>query len=140
MVRLACLYRPDDLPRIHDVWIFLIAFYCANVIVDLDHALILRRITGANQCGESFVNSEVKNASVNHLKNKPNRSMSRCAEEFLRGYRGLLDKKDLRIVERMATYVNSPIQRVQLAISPDFRHPGWKSDLLLRAKFLLGRL
>lgn len=140
MVRLARQYEADQFFRIHDAWMFLIAFYCANVTVDLRSALILRRISGSNQVGESFSDTDVRHASIRHLGKKPSRNPSNSARQLLEGFRDFLSEEDLSIVERVATYASSPIKRIEMALSPDFRQPSRMSDLLLRIKFLLGRL
>lgn len=139
LVHLAKYYKLSDFLRIHDVWMFLIAFYCANVVIDMDHALILRRITGNNLNGEMDINSSIPQASIRHLKNIPIRTRSGCAKQLLDGYQQFIDKTDTCIIMSFANCANSLRIRMHLVFSSAFQQPSWKADCLMRAKFLLGR-
>jgi rhamnosyltransferase len=139
LAHLANYYKLNNFPRIHDVWMFLVAFYCANVIVDMHHALILRRITGDNIAGELNTSYDIRRASIRHLKKPPTHNICRCAKQLFDGYKEFIDDKDKQLISAIANYAASPRIRLQLFFSSAFRQPSLAADFLMRVKFLLGR-
>lgn len=133
-------FRPASFPRIHDAWSYLIAFYCGNVVVDRNHALILRRITGANQEGATVPGKDVKNASVVKVFSHSERSRTAAASLLLKGYGRYMDEETRGLVESFCKYRNNIFSRMHWAFSNSYESLSWLDTLLVRTKFLIGRI
>ncbi len=132
--------KVKDTYRIHDVWIYLIAFYCGNIIVDMENALILRRITSSNTVGEIGAGSDVKNASIAHLAQRPKKHMQKCAKVLYEEYKEYMLSADRAMIESFLKYDSSAKNRLKWAFSNSYSSLSRRDTLLLRAKLLLGRL
>ena len=133
-------FHPDSLPRIHDAWAYLIAFYCGNVVVDRDHALILRRITGANQEGATVPGKDVKNASVAKIISPSDRRLTAAAGLLLRGYVRYMDEGTRNLIESFCMYRKNLLYRMRWVFSSSYESLSWLDTLLVRIKFLIGRI
>lgn len=155
LLRMLQQHPLDAYPRIHDAWVFMVAYYCGNVICDLDHARILRRITGHNVVGVTDGQTDFKVAAtfakeaVRQSRHSKERSAFAqrplkerkvyCARELLKGYAPYLTADDAELVRRFAAYDRSIGSRLKAACDPNFTQPTVSAKLTQTAAFLLGR-
>lgn len=139
MVLLLQSHVCDEFPRIHDAWCAMVAYYCGNFIVDIDHAEILRRITGCNTVGALVPGKDIQNASFGHLANKPQRDATRAAALLYDGYSAYLSDKDRVLINSFIRDTDSFSGRLKWVLSSDYAMTTKRETLLARIKFLLGR-
>lgn len=140
LLKLAQLHKEENFYRNHDAWLFLLAYYCGNVVVDEDHALILRRITGQNSEGALFPGRDVRKVSLRRAFQPPEREASKVASQLLVGYGDYMSEKDRALMSSFCSYASSFGKRIRWALSRSYRSLSPIDTLLIRVKFLLGRL
>ena len=131
--------RLDHIYRIHDVWLALVARYCGNLIVDLNNARILRRLTGNNAVGALVVGGDFAKASFCHLKNKSENNITRTAEQFYERFGKYISGEYIGMVRSFAKCRQSPIRRFMWALRPDFCGTTFAESIYQKAKLVLGR-
>ena len=136
---LAQVSRQCTFPRIHDVWMSLLAYYCGNMVVDRQHALILRRLTGRNAAGAILPGGDVKNASITHLAKPSVAAGRKTARMLLDGYSNYLSENDKILIKEFCSYANSLSTRIKWALSGEYRSLSFVDTIFARIKFLLAR-
>lgn len=132
-------YPLDSFPRIHDVWMALLSYYCGNLVIDYDHPLILRRITGSNTEGATVRGKDLKSASISSLA-KPSKSAARStARLLLQGYSKFMSKSDRELIDSFCSYADKLLTRIKWAFSGNYRSLSPLDTLLARVKFLFAR-
>lgn len=139
MVRLLQLHKLSEMPRIHDAWCALVAYYCGNLILDRDHALILRRISGNNTVGASAPGVDIAKSHFSNLGHKAQRLCTLAARELLAGYSDFITLSDLKMIQSFSSYASSFRGRVQWAFRDDYSAATLAETLLLKVKLLFGR-
>lgn len=139
MVKLFQSYRINEAFRIHDVWMALVGRYCANFIIDEEHACILRRISGENVAGAIVPGVDIANASASHLKQKAEGRCSKTARQLYEGFGQYMSSEDREMVKSFSEYRESIFGRISWAIRLDYSASTMKETLLLRLKLLFGR-
>lgn len=137
-----CLFqsqRLDQIFRIHDVWLALVARYCGNLIVDLDHARILRRITGNNTAGAILAGGDFAQASFAHLRNKPQNSFSKTAAQLYERFGCYMNESDAKMIKSFSIHRTSFFRKMYWALRPDFCGTTLKESIYQKVKLLLGR-
>ena len=135
-------YQPESFPRLHDTWVHLVAYTCAEVIHDLDRSFIRRRITGNNVIGDlkdHHQNLTEALESFTGLFKKPDRDPTTVARQLMNGYGTLMSPKGLATTQYLLHYRDSLIRRAHAALRFDFWQPTINGRLLIRLCFLLGR-
>lgn len=139
-ILLVRLTNYDDLEiRAHDSWMYLLSYYCGNYIVDLEHALILRRNTGNNTRGRIARGKGVKEASIFRLVKSPKREASKSARLLLKVYGGMMTDQDRKLVKSFCAYASTFSGRLRWAFSNQYRAPSCSETLLARVKLFFGR-
>ncbi len=135
-------YRPDSFPRLHDTWVHVVAYTCAEVVHDLDHSFIRRRITGKNVIGDlqdHHQNLSEASDSFAGLFKQPKRDPTIVAEQLMSGYSTVMSPQSLATVQDLLNYRNSLIRRIRIALTFDSWQPTMYGRLLVRLCFFLGR-
>lgn len=125
--------------RIHDVWLALVGRYCANFIIDEDHARILRRISGKNTVGALTPGADIRRSSLSRLKKKSEGRCSKTAKQLYDGFGKYMNPDDRDMVKSFSEYKESIIARFRWAARKDYRAPTKRETFLLRVKLMLGR-
>lgn len=139
MVELVQSYKLNEVYRIHDAWLALIARYCGNLVIDLDNARILRRITGNNVVGVNSAGGDFANASFSHLAYDGGSRYSKAAWQLYLGFGRYMSPGDRDLVKSFATYKDSLIRRIAWIIRTDYCVTTITDSLLYKIKFLIGR-
>ena len=140
MLKLCQKANVKDTFRNHDAWLYLIAFYCGNTIVDLQNALILRRLTSTNTVGEIAAGTDVKKAKVAHVAQQPKQNMKKCASVLYDEYKNYFSNSDRAMIESFLRYDSLLKERLKWVFSNSYASLSHADTLLLRAKLMLGRL
>lgn len=135
-------YVPPEFPRIHDAWVYLVAFYCGTVVADYSHAYIMRRLTGYNEVGEFKTNFRTPAdalKSLGRVFHAPLRSSLDTSEYLWEGYADSVheDKKDT--LQQFIHYNDSLANRLAIMRSKEYVFPTRQMRLICQLKFLLGR-
>lgn len=138
-MRLVQLHQYEEMKRIHDTFIAAVGLYCANFVIDLDHALILRRLTGRNNGGPIAAGLDVHNASVKRAFSKPNGMFREMATRLYGDYGSYMSDADRDMVESFLHCRDSLVRRIHWALSPSYFAVSRRDTLLIRLKLLLGR-
>lgn len=143
LCRLVQKHVPSSFPRIHDVWVHLIALSCAKTIPDLNNAFILRRISDQNQVGQrGFGQISLKRLrnilsilfdtkqhnrieSAQMLFDCYSREMNPCRKETIEEF--LASKTSFRI-------------RLKMVFDAGYKMPTVKENLIQKAGIILGFL
>ena len=139
MIELFQSYKLTKSYRIHDAWLALVARYCGNMVIDLESARILRRITGVNLCGANTSGGDLANVSLSHLNNKPERSFSKTAAQLYEGFGKYMSSEDGRMIKSFASYHESFFGRVRWALRTDYCGTTVAETMCQKAKLLMGR-
>lgn len=137
-----CLHKPDTFFRIHDVWVHLVARCCGQVVEDLDHSFIRRRITGHNVAGElkDHHTSIAQAASdLGNLRNEAEHAPSKVAQQLEEEFGDGIKEPFGEAVHMLAHYRASMRTRILAAMRFDFWQPTLRGRLTVRLCFLLGR-
>lgn len=141
MVRLLQQAPQTCFATYHDAWCHQVAFYCGHVIYDLESANILRRISGLNQLGEQLPGMDFKRASLrNFFLKTPAHECQLAATRLLSGYSNFMDSEDREMLRSLAEYRNTALGKIEWALSSKYGSTSIMDTLLIRTKFLLGRL
>jgi rhamnosyltransferase len=135
-------YEPPEFPRIHDAWVYLVAFYCGTVVADYSHAYIMRRLTGNNEVGEFKTNFRTPADALRSFEHVFHASLhpSLDASEYLwEGYADSVhgDKRDT--LRQFVHYNDSLANRLAIMESKEYMFPTKQMHLICQLKFLLGR-
>ena len=139
MVELLQSHKLSMAYRIHDVWVALVARYCGNMVIDLESARILRRITGKNLAGANTPGGDLENVSLGHLGNKPNRTFSKTGRQLYEYFGRYMSSEDRAMVKSFASYHGSLWGRIRWALRTDYCGTTFVETMLFKAKLLLGR-
>ncbi len=139
MVRLFQSARLGNVYRLHDTWSALVGRYCANFIIDVENARILRRITGVNTCGAITPGMDIANASVARLSNSPERRMSKTAAQLYECFGQYMSCDDAEMIRSFSLVNESLASRIRWALRDDYRGTTISETLLMKAKILFGR-
>ena len=134
-------YIPPSWPRIHDVWVHLVALAHGWTVPDLDHSYILRRITGDNQVGmRKFGSLGIRRflVALRALFSSRDRFSTTAVKYLLEGYWQSLPEESLCVLESFLKLNGSFFGRVRLAFDRDFAGPYSLENTLYRIKMLLG--
>ncbi len=140
LVRLFQNHPLSDIYRIHDVWLALVARYCGNLVIDLENARILRRITGDNVAGANTPGNDLAKASFSHLRNEAGLQCSKTAQQLCDSFGKYMSQDDRELVASFATYRDSLARRVCWALRMDYRGTTLAETMYQKAKLLFGRL
>ena len=140
LCRLAQRNVPRDLQRYHDGWLHLVALTCANVVPDLMHSYILRRVAGQNIVGDKTPGQlgARRLASLARKLARPNRSLTLTARLACEEYGDLMAADVYEQVHDFSQLNRSLASRVRYATDPGFWVPLPKELLVIRTKMLLG--
>lgn len=146
LVRLLQEHQVYDFGRMYDAWVHAVALYCGGeVVCDLQHAYIDRRITGSNTVGvmnhkrsASFIVKKALRwlASKDEATAQKHTAMARC---LLEEYGQRMDAKTRRLVEDVALREESPAARRRLAARSDVRMTTGLRTCWLRVMLRLNR-
>lgn len=135
------LYRPPTWPRIHDVWIHLVALSCRCVVPDLNNAHILRRITGDNVVGAKEWGrigfKRLLLSTVDFLSRRGDHYSVETAEYLLMGYSTRMPEENRLAVEDFINSSKTFVGRIRLAFDEDFKGPYSNENFLYFIKMLL---
>lgn len=142
MVDLVNLHKSDDFPRYHDVWVHMIARYCATVVPGLDVSLSKRRISGQNVIGAAS-EPGIRNLHdaafyLKALLTVREDTRRRMAEVFFEHYRNEIKPEYVDLVENFSKYPSSLRLRLRFATDKRFWKPTLQSKTLSFFGFLLG--
>ena len=130
-------------PRMHDVWIHLVALSCGNVKADLAHSYIKRRITGNNAAGVSplgKVGASRLKGMVGYLVSKSDHYAVYTAQELEKSYGDVIHPQWKGIVRTFASMDTSFKARVQIALHPLCRNPYPRETVFFKVRALLNKL
>lgn len=136
-----CSWRPESFPRIHDVWLHMVGRFCGTVVADFDHALVRRRITGANAVGvvPTNVRTPQQIAELVRLALPPyERLETKTAALFLEGFAARLNEDGARVLPPFVDYARTLAGRLRMMCSRDLWLPTAQMRLRLRVGLLLG--
>ena len=132
----------SEFPRIHDVWVHLVARCCGQVVDDLEHSFIKRRISGRNVVGELTDHHQSLAAAgkdLQNLRNEAAHAPSRVAIQLEQEFGDEISPAFKPSVHALATYRASLGSRIRAAATFDFWQPTLRGRLTVRLCFLLGR-
>jgi rhamnosyltransferase len=136
-------YKPAAYLRIHDVWVYLVAYYCATVVPDLDNAYIYRRITGDNAVGllrTNYRSPREALRSLQFLVSSPSKHANLATARFLyEGYADDISSDKRDTVLEFLGYPRSLASRMSNAFSRNYHLPTMQMRLVMRLRFLFGR-
>ena len=139
---LLCAHKLDTFPRIHDVWVHLVALAKGSVYADFDTSLIRRRITGHNVVGDlSDHHTSVAQAGkdLGNLRHESDHAPSRVAQQLLDEFGDDMDPSLQESAQMLACYRRSLRTRILAASRFRFWQPSRRGRLIVRLCFLLGR-
>ncbi|WEV52728.1 glycosyltransferase [Bifidobacterium sp. ESL0704] len=129
-------------PRIHDVWVHLVARTCGVVCPDMGNAYIKRRITGHNQVGKRnlgrFSFQRVMTL-IQHVFHRPDQDFTKTAQILLAHYSSMMDNESLMVVKQFARLPKSLSTRLRLFADHDYWLPSFKETMLMHIKLLCNR-
>lgn len=135
--------RPiNEFPRIHDVWVHLVAITCGRVLPDLDHSYIYRRITGENQVGKRNFGDfsiAVFVKLLKGLKKESKHELTRTAKLLYELYKNDMDEMSRVTVEHFIAYQGTWLGRLRLALDPEYKVATLSDTLLIKLRLLSGR-
>lgn len=135
------LYRPSTWPRIHDVWVHLVALSCGCVVPDLNNAYILRRLTGENVVGAKEWGrvgfKRLLLSTADFLSRRGDHYSVEAAENLLRGYSTRMPGGNRLAVEDFINGSKTFVGRIRLAFDKDFKGPYPNENYLYSIKMLL---
>ena len=133
--------RPDSIPRIHDVWVHMVARYCGTIVSDYDQVLMRRRLTGSNVVGKTNMHI----ASVGELRklvgltfSDNEHPMHECAKLFLDTYQDEIAQQYLQPLRDFVNYRDSPASTLKLMRSKLYWLPSKSARLRMKVAMLLG--
>lgn len=130
----------SSIPRIHDVWVHMIAYYCdAFIYADLDNSYISRRIHENNAAGLIEVDAVSFVKSSSRLKRSTGHPASNMAAIFLEHYREYIAPNKAEMLNLVANYNQNLLYKIKLLISNQFYQPSMSRYIKMRLKILLGR-
>lgn len=134
-------YRPNRFPRIHDVWVHMVARYCGEIVGDYDSVLVRRRITGNNVVGRTEMRTssfhEVARVAKQLAKTNEH-PMSECAALILEGFGEYVHLYYREPILQFVTYRASLSKRIALMLSKAFWLPSRRARIRMRIAMLLG--
>lgn len=139
---LLCAHKLDSFPRIHDVWVHLVALAKGSVYADFDTSLIRRRITGHNVVGDlSDHHTSVAQATkdLGNLQHESDHAPSLVAQQLLDEFGDDMDPSIGESARMLAGYRHSLRTRVIAASRFRFWQPTRRGRLIVRLCFLMGR-
>ena len=139
MLRLICKKQYGEFPRIHDTWVYLLAYYCGNVFFDSDSAHILRRITGNNTEGAVFPGRDARASSVRRMFQKSKHGCIKMAQMLLSDYKSYIERADLKVIESFVSYNSSISSKMDWVFRTDYTSLNLTDTLMMKIKLLLGR-
>lgn len=135
-------YVPQTWPRLHDGWAHLVALAHGWTVPDLEHAYILRRITGDNQVGTrgfGLLGARRVMAGFRSVFESRDRCFSTTTVEYLLdGYRETLPEESVRTLESFLQLNKSFTGRIRLALDRGYRGPYPIENALYKIKMLMG--
>lgn len=135
------LYRPPTWPRIHDVWVHLVALSCGCVVSDLNNAYILRRITGDNVVGAKgwgrIGAKRLLRSFADFLAGGNGHYSVVAAEYLLKGYSTQMPEENRLTVEDFINCSKSFAGRIRLAFDKGFKGPYSNENFLYSVKMLI---
>lgn len=142
MVSLVNKHRSSEFPRYHDVWVHMIARYCATVVPGLDISLSKRRISGENVIGAArepgirgFHDAFFYLKTLLFVREDTRRKM---AEVFFEHYGAEMKSEYIDLVEGFSKYPSSLRLRFRFATDKRFWKPTVQAKLLSFFGFILG--
>lgn len=137
-----CRHEISEFPRIHDVWVHLVARCCGQVVDDLGCSFIKRRISGRNVVGELSDHHRSLSAAgkdLGNLRNEAAHAPSRVAMQLEEEFGDEIAATFQPSVRMLASYRSSLGSRIRAAATFDFWQPTLRGRLVVRLCFLLGR-
>ena len=136
-------YRPPTWPRIHDVWVHMVALSCGWSVPDLDHAFIKRRLTGSNVVGAMNLGSIDTDRlrlifTTLFKKNEYHFSFESC-RLLLEGYSRYMDKTMRDFLVDYSTGDSSLFKRIRFAFDSRFYGPYPVDSLLYIGKMIANK-
>ncbi len=132
----------QEVPRMHDSWVHLVALTCGKVYADFDHSYIKRRITGANQVGERNFGEFDSTRLCQHAKRfftVSKHDHTRLANNLLKFYSTDMYPDSFNTVQQFVNGANSLRIRCHMAMDSDYRVPSRKETLLVRFRLIANR-
>jgi rhamnosyltransferase len=129
-------------PRIHDVWVHLVARTCGFVVEDMNNSGIKRRITGKNQVGERNLGRfELKRVEslLRHVYNSSDHDFTRTATYLLQNYSEHMHIEALQTVKNFVGMRNRLGLRLRLGADSEYQVPSCKETLLIHVKMMFNR-
>lgn len=136
-------HMPKSFPRIHDVWVHLVALSCATTVPDLESAFILRRISGTNEVGQRNFEQISYQRVLNILQllfKKRTHNRLDTAKLLIECYKDEIYPKSLQIISSFIKGNSSLINRLKLACNPCYRMPTPLETIMLKLTIALGYL
>jgi len=134
-------HQPAYFPRIHDVWVHMVARYCGTIIADYDTVLMRRRLTGNNVVGKtdlSISSLDEVFGIIKQLLAPSERPMTECAILFQEQYGELIHSRYRSKIAQFIAYKSSLGTRIALMHSKDYWLPSAKARIRMRLAMLLG--
>ena len=142
LCRLLQRAKLQSFSRLHDVWVHLVALSCGEVVADLQHSYIKRRITGTNLVGERDFGAFSFAWLYGHARRlfaRPPRHHTWMAAFLLKNYGSDMCSRNRDIVQAFVSGRTSFIKRCHLAADRGYRIPFRKETLLIRLKLIANR-
>jgi glycosyltransferase involved in cell wall biosynthesis len=137
-----CRHEVSEFPRIHDVWVHLVARCCGQVVEDLGHSFIRRRISGRNVVGELTDHHQSlaeAGKDLSNIRHESAHAPSRVATQLREEFGDEVSPAFRRSIHTLTTYRASLASRIRAAMTFDFWQPTLRGRLVVRLCFLLGR-
>lgn len=134
-------YVPPTWPRLHDGWAHLVALAHGWAVPDLNHAYIMRRITGDNQVGTrgfGFLGIRRLATAARSVLKSRDRFSTTTVEYLLEGYGDTLPEESIRVLESFQRSKRSLFDRIRLSFDSGYCGPYPVENALYRIKMLLG--
>ena len=133
-----------DFPRLHDVWLHLVALTCGEIHADLHHSYIKRRLTGMNLVGEQpsgkFTARRLWHCACRLVTSTPPHRSTRTAANLLKCYGSVMSDETRDTLQSFIAARSSIRARCRIVLDRDYRVPSRKESLFMRLRIIANRL